>query len=98
MRARNLNLPKDENGKPKPHPGRPKGVPNKTGVTIKEAIMKTFQNLGGTKWLEKLANDEPKAFAQLLSRVMPQGVQSVDENGKTAPLSIKIVYTKPDEA
>ena len=91
------NLPLNKDGSIKKSPGRPKGVPNKTTTSIREALLKTFDNIGGVSWMEQLAKDEPRAFAQLLAKLIPQGVQAVGTDGEAAPLQIKIVLEKPKE-
>lgn len=66
----------DEKG---PKPGRPKGSPNKTTALVKEAILKAAENVGNPAtgkdgligYCEFLARDEPKAFAQLIGKVLP---------------------------
>jgi hypothetical protein len=51
--------------------GRPKGVPNKFGVGLKGAILQSFAEVGGIKWLNKLAESHPPVYATLLGRVLP---------------------------
>ncbi len=58
-----------------PKAGRKKGVPNKLTATIKEAVEQAFNNVGGVKWLEKLAETDPKAFSVLLSKLIPTDVK-----------------------
>lgn len=68
--------------------GRPKGRPNKTTATLKEAILagaaavgqdgKGKDGLAG--YCRYLAVDEPKAFAALLGRVLPLTVQGDKNN------------------
>ena len=91
------HLPLNKDGSLRKTMGRPKGVGNHIGTTVREALLQTFNNLGGTKWLEKLAKDEPKAFAALLGKLIPAAIQSVDADGNDSPLEIKISYQKPDK-
>ena len=59
--------------------GRKKGVPNKTTALLKDAILKAAEATGEdqagkaglTGYCTYLAKDEPKAFAQLLGKVLP---------------------------
>ena len=68
-----------EIGKGKAGPGRPKGVPNKTTVALKEAILAAAEEHGeddqGTNglkgYLRKVAREDVKAFSGLLGRVLP---------------------------
>lgn len=76
-----------------PGPGRPKGSPNKTTALLKDAIIKAAEAQGdGGKdglvgYCTFLARDEPKAFAQLLGKVLP--MQVTGEDG--GPLTLEII-------
>lgn len=83
-----------------PKPGRPPGSKNKTTAKLKEAILLAAENHGEdgkgkgklTGYCQKLAKDEPKAFAQLLGKVLPMQVTGPDdENGKPTAIQINIV-------
>ncbi len=63
------NFKKGEKRSPKA--GRRKGVPNKTTVLIKEALLESFNQLGGVNYLLMLAASEPKSYAMLLARIIP---------------------------
>jgi hypothetical protein len=55
-----------------PNPsGRPKGSRNAVTMTIKDSIEEAFLQAGGVQWLLKLAQEEPRAFATLLSKLLP---------------------------
>lgn len=74
--------------------GRQKGTPNKTTGALKEAIIKAAELSGQdgkgkgklVGYLRRLADDEPKAFAGLLGRVLP--LQVTGEGG--APIQVNI--------
>ncbi len=51
--------------------GRPKGAENKITKSLKEALLSSFESLGGETWLVQLAESDPKAYASLLSRIIP---------------------------
>jgi hypothetical protein len=51
--------------------GRKKGVPNKITATVKEAIEKAFEGVGGHRYLIEQANKNPTAFMTLLGKVLP---------------------------
>ena len=73
-------------GRPKGQPktgGRKKGSLNKTTVEIKQAILNAFEKVGGDEYLAKVAKDEPRAFLQLLSKVMPMQIQPVLDEENT---------------
>ena len=52
-------------------PGRPKGSQNAITMDLKMALTEAFWEVGGVGWLVKLAQEEPKAFAGLLARLLP---------------------------
>ncbi len=72
-----------------PGPGRAKGIPNKTTTLLKEAIIKAAETSGEDKsgkggligYCTFLAKEEPKAFAQLLGKVLPMQIAGEDGGG-----------------
>ena len=80
-------------------PGRPKGTPNKTTTLLKEAIMLAAEQSGRdgkgkdglTGYCQFLATDEPKAFAQLLGKVLPMQVTGDPTN----PVTLMVVTGVP---
>ncbi len=52
--------------------GRKRGSLNRTTKTLKEALLASFDTLGGEAWLVSLAESDPKAYAGLLGRLIPQ--------------------------
>lgn len=85
-----------------PGPGRPKGTPNKTTALLKEAIIKAAEAVGEDKagkegltgYCKFLAKEQPKAFAQLLGKVLP--MQVTGEEGGPVPILFKTVYETKD--
>ena len=61
--------------------GRKKGTPNKTTAAVKEAILKSFEMVGGEKYLAKIAEEHPQAFCTLLGRCLPKDM-NVDMNAR----------------
>lgn len=67
--------------------GRVKGTPNKTTALLKDAIIKAAEaageNMNGKGGLVGyctfLATKEPKAFAQLLGKVLPMQITGEDD-------------------
>ena len=60
--------------KPKGSPktgGRQKGAPNKVTADLKTAIMGAFEAKGGQPYLEEVAENDPRTFCALLSKVVP---------------------------
>lgn len=51
--------------------GRKKGTPNKITATVKTAIEKAFDEVGGHKWLVKQASENPNGFMTLLGKLLP---------------------------
>lgn len=56
--------------------GRPKGSSNKLTKTIKESIEIAFHEVGGHKYLSKMAIEQPVAFMALLAKVMPTQIDA----------------------
>lgn len=52
-------------------PGRPKGVPNKLGMEIKELVEQALSELGGKDYLVKVAKKQPAVFCGLLGKLIP---------------------------
>ena len=59
--------------------GRQKGTPNKITKTIREAILESFENLGGSEYLERMARIEPVAYMTLLGKVLPTQLTGLDD-------------------
>ncbi|MBU2749869.1 hypothetical protein HER14_02515 [Acidithiobacillus thiooxidans] len=52
-------------------PGRPKGTPNAITMTLRDGIEEAYHQLGGVAWLVRLGQEEPRAFASLLAKLLP---------------------------
>lgn len=84
-------------------PGRPKGSPNKTTATLKEAILKAADAVGEdgrgkgklVGYLKKVAREDVKAFSGLLGKVLPLQVAGADDDeGNPTAIQINIVDPK----
>jgi hypothetical protein len=73
--------------------GRKKGVPNKTTKIIKEMISGALDELGGQSWLVEQARAEPKAFMQLIGKLLPLQLA----NDPDAPLTNTKITELSDE-
>jgi hypothetical protein len=51
--------------------GRVKGTRNRVTTALLDAIHNAFEEVGGQKYLVKVAQEDPKTFCQLLVRAMP---------------------------
>jgi hypothetical protein len=56
--------------------GRPKGSPNKTTAAVKDMILQALSNKGGVAYLEKQADEDPRAFLSLVGKVIPLDVNA----------------------
>jgi len=72
--------------------GRPPGVPNKVTRVLKEAILEAFANKGGPAYLEKIADNDPRAFCALLGRVLPLEVSGSTDG---QPLVLQVISGVP---
>jgi Family of unknown function (DUF5681) len=66
--------------------GRPKGVPNKVTVALREAILAAGERAGGeeglTGYLHRLAIENSSAYAGLLSKILPMTLAAdAESNG-----------------
>lgn len=68
-------------------PGRPKGMPNKQTVAIKDAIENAFRELGGASYLVHVGRTDPRTFCALLSRLLPTKLANVDGSPLLAALT-----------
>jgi hypothetical protein len=68
-------------------PGRPKGIPNKTTQSVKEAIERAFDKLGGTDYLVHVGQTDPRTFCALLSKLLPTKLANADGSPLLAALT-----------
>ena len=70
------------------HTGRPKGTQNKTTTALKDALMLSFERLGGAAYLEEVARRDPRTYCALLGKVLPRNPAATDNApGNVAMLS-----------
>ena len=68
--------------------GRKAGTPNKVTATIKEAVLLSFERLGGAAYLEEVARRDPRTYCALLGKVLPRNPAATDNApGNVAMLS-----------
>ena len=60
--------------------GRPKGVKNKVGASVKDSILAVFTRLGSTAQMAKWARDNQTEFYKIYARLIPQEVEAKVEN------------------
>ena len=56
--------------------GRKKGTPNRVTRAVKDALMQSFDEVGGVVYLNRLAEIDPKAYSTLLGKVIPAELQA----------------------
>lgn len=93
-------------GKRGPKPGTPrvggrqKGTPNKTTAQLKDAILNAFAEVGGQKYLVRIASEDPRTFCTLLGKVLPTTLAGdPDEPVRIVPvLNVTVAGNKPEPA
>lgn len=75
-------------------PGRPKGVPNKTTQTAKDAIALAASELGGAARLVAWAKEDPKNESAFWSTIYPKllPLQVTGEGGGPVGLSVHVSF------
>jgi hypothetical protein len=83
-----------QRGKPPGYPksgGAKKGSVKTNTRAVKDAIREVFfDDLGGKKFLRKIAKDDPALFASLLAKLIPQEVRSEISINHTVDLGAAI--------
>jgi hypothetical protein len=51
---------------------RPIGSVGKVGAILKEAILTSFEAVGGSRYLEEVARNDPRTYCSLLAKVVPK--------------------------
>lgn len=67
--------------------GRAKGTPNKLTVSVKEAVERAFEKLGGASYLEHVGRTDPRTFCALLSKLLPTKLANADGSPLLAALT-----------
>ena len=78
----------------KPGPGRPKGVPNKTTQSAKEAIALAAAGLGGTARLVKWAKEDPKNEATFWGSIYPKLIPVTLAGDSNSPLTVHSIIRR----
>jgi hypothetical protein len=58
--------------------GRPKGSKNKATKALKDMILGALSDVGGQKYLERQAIENPVAFMSLIGKVLPTTLAGAD--------------------
>lgn len=61
--------------------GRPKGVPNRVTMQLKDMILQALDGAGGAAYLQRQADENPSAFLSLVGKVLPMTVQHSGHDG-----------------
>ena len=76
-----MNLPKDESGKVKRGPGRPKGSQNKTTVAAKEFLAKLVEDPKVQQAVRrKVLKGETLGFFKAIDKIVPDPPRDVNVN------------------
>lgn len=69
------------------HIGRAKGTPNALTVSVREAVERAFDKLGGASYLEHVGRTDPRTFCALLSKLLPTKLSNADGSPLLAALT-----------
>ena len=69
--------------------GRSKGTPNKATAEIKSMIEGALSAVGGQKYLEQQAMENPVAFMTLVGKILPKDLSV------TTDTTLNIILNKP---
>lgn len=72
--AKKAAQPAPSGSRKTPGSGRKKGTPNKITGAVKQAVLEAFEAVGGAEYLVRLADEQPRVFATLLAKCIPQEV------------------------
>ena len=61
--------------------GRPKGSPNKVSQSLKEMILASLNDVGGRKYLARLAIENSSAYSSLIGKVLPTTLSTSESDG-----------------
>jgi hypothetical protein len=67
--------------------GRAKGTQNKLTLSVKEAIERAFDKLGGTDYLVHVGQSDPRTFCALLGKLLPTKLANADGSPLLAALT-----------
>ena len=67
--------------------GRAKGTPNKLTLSVREAVERAFEKLGGASYLEHVGRTDPRTFCALLSKLLPTKLANADGSPLLAALT-----------
>jgi len=70
-------------------PGRPRGSRNKFTKSLKDMILGALRAKDGQKYLERVADKDPKTFCALLGRVLPLTIAGDPAN----PIKYEVVLS-----
>ena len=79
--------------------GRPKGVPNRVTMQLKDMILQALDGAGGAAYLQRQADENPSAFLTLVGKVLPMTVQHSNHEGGPLVIVTGIpTHAAPDDA
>jgi hypothetical protein len=74
--------------------GRPKGAPNKNTQAIKDMLLASLDQVGGQKYFQQQALENPNAYMSLIGKIIPAEVKNQITGADGGPVqhSIKVKF------
>lgn len=76
--------------------GRPKGIPNKATMKVKDGIRLAYEGIGGDQAFTKWAQENPGEFyTKILVKIVPSELEHSGPEGGPIPTLVRFVDATP---
>ena len=88
-------MPRGSARPPNAGKGRPKGVPNKHTITVKDMLRTALEKAGGAEYLQMQATLNPGPFMALIGKLIPSEISAKLTGEDGGPVRIEVVTGLP---